>query len=146
MPKFPFTDNRRGAAMVEMAIVLPLFLLVIFTIVEFGRAMMVSQLVTNAARIGARQAILEGSTNATVDSTVRTFLQQSCNVTNSDVTIKTTITPDPENEDPANQVDKSSQGDMITVNVSVAFDKVAFIPGTFLKGKKLVGIATMRRE
>lgn len=129
-----------------MAIVLPLFLLVVFSIVEFGRAMMVSQLVTNAARLGSRQAILEGATNSSVETAVRSFMQQSCNVKSGDVKITTTIIPDDENPDPGNLIADANQGDMITVNVSVPFDKVAYIPGTFLKGKSLVGIATMRRE
>ena len=42
--------DRRGAALVEMALVLPIFFGVVLGIVEFGRAMMVSQMVTNAAR------------------------------------------------------------------------------------------------
>lgn len=46
--------TRRGAAAVEMALVLPLFLLVIFGIVEIGRAFMVEHLLANAARVGAR--------------------------------------------------------------------------------------------
>ena len=43
------TKHRRGAALVETAMVLPMFFLVVLCIVEFGRAMMVSQLVTTAA-------------------------------------------------------------------------------------------------
>jgi Flp pilus assembly protein TadG len=46
--------------LVEMALVLPVFMMVLLGIVEFGRAMMVSQLLANASREGARLAIVEG--------------------------------------------------------------------------------------
>jgi Flp pilus assembly protein TadG len=36
--------------MVEMALVLPIFFTVLLGIVEFGRAMMIGQLITNSAR------------------------------------------------------------------------------------------------
>ena len=72
--------NRRGAAIVEMALVLPIFFGVVLGIVEFGRAMMVSQMVTNAAREGTRLAIIDGSTNTTVETWVEEFLNDSINV------------------------------------------------------------------
>ena len=54
------SDSRGGAAIVEVAMTLPIFFLVVFAIIEFGRAMMVSQLLTNAAREGARKAGYQG--------------------------------------------------------------------------------------
>lgn len=48
----------RGAAAVEMAIVLPLLLLVIGGIVDFGRFFFYEIQVTNAAREGARAAVV----------------------------------------------------------------------------------------
>ncbi len=125
---------------------LPLFFLTIFAIVEFGRAMMVSQLVTNAARLGARAAILEGSSNTDVTKTITDFLKQSTNVNAADVTVAIEILPDPDNKDPAGQLSSSNLGDIITVKVDVPFNNVALLPGTFLKGKKLNGIASMRHE
>jgi Flp pilus assembly protein TadG len=47
---------RRGAAIVEAAIVMNVFLLFIFGIFEFGHFVMVRQLMDNAARDGARMA------------------------------------------------------------------------------------------
>jgi Flp pilus assembly protein TadG len=54
MPKHP---NRRGAATVETALVLPIVLLFLFGIFEYGRYFMTMQLLNNAAREGARYAI-----------------------------------------------------------------------------------------
>ena len=54
-------QDRRGTAMVEMALVLPIFLMLVLGIIEFGRAMMIANLVTNAAREGARVACVSRS-------------------------------------------------------------------------------------
>ncbi|WP_446666294.1 TadE/TadG family type IV pilus assembly protein [Flexivirga sp. B27] len=47
----------RGASLVEFAIVLPLFLVLIGGIVDFGRALFTEITLTNAAREGARSAM-----------------------------------------------------------------------------------------
>lgn len=46
--------ERKGSAIVEMAFVLPIFVLLMVGIVEFSRVLMVQQVITNAAREGAR--------------------------------------------------------------------------------------------
>jgi Flp pilus assembly protein TadG len=50
--------RERGAVAVEMAIILPLLLLVVGGIVDFGRAAFTQNVVTNAAREGARMRAL----------------------------------------------------------------------------------------
>lgn len=50
-------DLRRGAVIVEAALVVPLFLVLVFGIIEFGRVYHVYQVLTNAAREGARFAV-----------------------------------------------------------------------------------------
>jgi Flp pilus assembly protein TadG len=50
--------RERGAAAVEMAIVLPLLLLVFGGIVDFGRAFYANVVITNAAREGARMVAM----------------------------------------------------------------------------------------
>ncbi len=47
---------RRGAATVEAALVLPILLMFLFGILEYGRYVMTLQAMTNAAREGARYA------------------------------------------------------------------------------------------
>lgn len=54
----PRSLRERGAAAVELAIVFPLLFLVIAGIVDFGRAFFTQIQVTNAAREGARAAVV----------------------------------------------------------------------------------------
>src|SRR5690606_472052 len=60
--------NRRGAAVVEFALISPLFFLLILGMVEYGRLVMVQQILTNASREGARMAVLDGATKASVEN------------------------------------------------------------------------------
>ena len=46
--------KRNGSAMVEMAMILPLLVVLLIGLVEFSRILMVKQVITNAAREGAR--------------------------------------------------------------------------------------------
>ena len=48
---------RRGAALLEAAITMPIILLISVGIFEFGRAYQTWQVLTNAAREGARLAV-----------------------------------------------------------------------------------------
>lgn len=62
--------RRRAAVMVEFAVVSPIFFLMVMGVIEFGRGLMVQQLLTNAARNGCRKAILGGSTTAAIRTSV----------------------------------------------------------------------------
>ena len=50
--------NRRGQALVEFALVLPLVLLLVVGMLEFARAWNLHQTMTDAVREGARRAVL----------------------------------------------------------------------------------------
>ena len=47
-------ENRRGQALVEFALVVPIFLLLVFGLVDLGRAIYVNNAMAEAARDGAR--------------------------------------------------------------------------------------------
>lgn len=64
-----------GAALIEAAFVLPILLFVSIGIIEFGRAFQTWQVVTNAAREGARVAVLSGMDDAAVRTRVGDYLQ-----------------------------------------------------------------------
>src|SRR5712691_3184909 len=65
--------DQRGAALLEMAFTLPVLLLISVGIFEFGRAFEVWQVLTNAAREGARVAVLPGISDAMVTARVQQY-------------------------------------------------------------------------
>jgi Flp pilus assembly protein TadG len=67
--------SERGAALLETAVVLPLVLLVSVSIFEFGRAYQMFQVMTNAAREGARIAVLPGTTDTDIQNRVVAYMQ-----------------------------------------------------------------------
>ncbi len=133
--------NRRGAAAVEFALVAPLFFLMIMGMIEFGRLIMVQQIITNASREGARLAVLDDprpgpEVTADVVATVENYLAGG---SISGATI--TVTPDPPNG--------AGYGEPVTVTVTVPFSQVSWLPETFFgdrTGKNLSAQTVMRRE
>jgi Flp pilus assembly protein TadG len=67
--------NQRGAALLEVALTLPIMLLVSVGIFEFGRAYQHWQVITNAAREGARMASLPNADPDNVRARVQQYLQ-----------------------------------------------------------------------
>ena len=56
--------HRRGQALVEFAIVLPVFLMIAFGTIDFGLAFNASITISNAAREGARAGVTNPTTTA----------------------------------------------------------------------------------
>lgn len=62
--------STRGQAVLELALVLPILLLLVFGIVEFGRIFNASLIITQAAREGARVGVV-GGIDTEIEDTVR---------------------------------------------------------------------------
>lgn len=109
-----FRETETGQALVEFTMILPLFVLLFMSMVEFGRAFHTWLLITNAAREGARIAAVQSDL-----STVQTRIYDSfcanypsqCNIDPSRVTITT-----------ANV--QGSRGSMVQVDVAYDFQWV----------------------
>ena len=124
---------RSGVAAAEFAIVAPLFLLLVIGILELGRAMMVQQVLINASRVGARQAITLGATTAEVQSAVADY---AASVAVPGVTVS--VSPDPAT---------AKAGVAITVTTSVPFNEVSWLASPwFLNGNTLTANSRMRKE
>lgn len=68
---------RRGVETIELAVTLPVVLLVIFAGFEIGWAILCSTQLDHAARVGAREAALSGSTAQSVEDRVRVALDEA---------------------------------------------------------------------
>jgi Flp pilus assembly protein TadG len=129
--------NRRGAAVVEFAIVAPIFFLLIFGMIEFGRVVMVQQLLTNASREGARLGVLNDATVSQVQTKVVNYLS-GANITIAATDVDVDYATDPSSPD---------GGESVTVTVSVPFNQVSWLPSPmFLSGYTLSASSGMRRE
>ena len=91
--RIPARQPRRGQALVEFALVLPLLMLVLFGIVEFGRAWNAKQVLTDAAREGARLAVV-GDPTITLTSQVDARVKEKIARGGFDTTQVTVAYPD----------------------------------------------------
>ncbi|MDQ3347859.1 MAG: pilus assembly protein [Acidobacteriota bacterium] len=85
-----------GAQLVEFALVLPLLLLVVLGIAEFGIIFQRYEVVTNAAREGARIAVLPGYFTPDVEARVRTYVTQGrvpATLTNPNIVVANVLIP-----------------------------------------------------
>lgn len=126
--------ERRGAALVEFAMVAPVFFLFMVGAIEFGRAIMVQEVLTDASREGARVGILDGSTTSDVAAAANSYL--------SAMSISgTTVTVSPLNPG------SSPSGTQVTVTVSVPYNSVTWVPAPwFLGGATLKASTAMMRQ
>lgn len=81
--------TERGQAMIETALTLPLLLLLSVSVFEFGRAFQYWQILTNAAREGARVAVLPGTDGDAVTERVASYIVggQLVNAASATVTV-----------------------------------------------------------
>ena len=82
-----YRPAERGTALVEAALVMPLMLLIMLGIFEIGRAYQTWQVLTNAAREGARAAVLPSGTDAVSRAVVRQYLTDGQLKSAADATI-----------------------------------------------------------
>lgn len=68
------SNKSRGAAIVEMAIILPLLLLLTLGLIEYGWMVMKQSEISDITRYAARQAALPNATNGTVVANVATAM------------------------------------------------------------------------
>lgn len=119
-----------------MAIVTPVFLLLVFSLVEFSRMAMINQALTDAARAGCRKAALATTrsgeeVNQAIHEHMDAFLADTdlCRINLS-----------------AMDLGSMQPGTPITASVEVDCSKVSLIAPKFLSNHVLRGEATMNRE
>jgi Flp pilus assembly protein TadG len=74
------TAGQRGQALVEMALVVVLFVALTMGVIEFGRAWMIGNMITHAARDGARAAAVTPTANRGAGGTISNTAAIQANV------------------------------------------------------------------
>src|SRR5262245_54513383 len=82
-----------GAALVEFALAVPLLLVVIAGVVDFGFVYQRYEVITNAAREGARLASLPGYDAADVEAHVRAYVAQGLSMSDTSIVMPPSGTP-----------------------------------------------------
>jgi Flp pilus assembly protein TadG len=130
----------------ELLLTLPILLLVMLAIIEFGILLVSSQAVSAAAAIGAREATLPSATPESVTTAVEKALAGWRFVSTLEP-VKIEVNGEPETTLP---LEDAITGDSVAVTVCV--DSVAAAPnllkyvGITLEGKKTCSTIVMRKE
>lgn len=139
----PHLSQQKGQALVEFALILPLLVLLVFGLVEFGRAMYVKNMLNNAARAGARAAVVTPNLAKSqtfsfsargTDPIQQTIYDGLLYVNKNTATASLS----------ANGSNPARPGDIVTVSVTCNFDSV--VPKLIKIASTLTGVASMRYE
>jgi Flp pilus assembly protein TadG len=121
-------QSRRGIAIIEMALLLPLLLWVLMGILEYGWMFWKNQDINNAAREGARVGIREGATNTDVTDRIDQIMADR-GLGSSGYTV--TITPA--------DIFIADPGDIVTVEVTVPYANIVLTGALFLPTPDNIG-------
>lgn len=115
--------RRRASTLVEMALVMPILLVLSLFIIQYGVFMNAAVSLTNLSREGARFAVVQPET----DSVIKARMQQACppSIKWSDVQNNIVISPAQGSSD---RVVGSRQ--LITVQINYDMGKKLFLPAT----------------
>jgi len=142
--------DEKGAAVVEFAVVLPLLLMFVFGIIEFGLLMYNKAMITNASREAARSGIVfstdaSGSLQRLTADEIKNVVDYYCQ--NHLITFSQTPQPAQTATNPPSPETLAS-GSYLTVTVTYHYDYLmmpAFITD-LVGGIDLVADTTMRTE
>lgn len=125
---------RRGVAAVEFAIVAPLFLIFLLGTIEYGRMLVVQQIVNEAAREGVRAAVCTGAQTSDAVTAANDRLAAS-SISGATVTVN------------PNPLSSAANGDPVSVTVEVPFSAVSWLhSSSALDATMLSATCTMRSE
>jgi Flp pilus assembly protein TadG len=114
---------RRGSTLVEAAIVLPLLILVVFGLIEYGSLLLRLQQIENATRQAARYAATPDATQAATTTLIST-LMTTAGMPNSSSHYTVTTTP--------TDIATASRGDQITIKISVTYNNIAITKSSLI--------------
>ncbi|MEM8864928.1 MAG: TadE/TadG family type IV pilus assembly protein [Planctomycetota bacterium] len=149
-------NDRRGTTIVETALVLPVFLVFIFGLIELAHAQMVNNALRSACRAAARLGSTQGNSTADAEARVRQVLGAAVDVNAVSVFVKNAEQLDnggdvPESGDgfesmPDIELADAEPRQLFLIRARVNYNDVALLPASFMSGVSLEGQAFMRHE
>lgn len=143
-------QNRKGAAVVEFAIIAPMLILTVLGAIDVGQSVNVAQVVNDASRVGARQASRMNCVNeGDVNFAVRDYLAEAFpNVPTSELDAALTVNVNSQGLGIAGgDMTTLESGSPVSVQVILEYDAVRWmvgIPG--FNGITIETSTVMRRE
>jgi hypothetical protein len=147
--------TRRGATLVETAVVMPVFLIFVWAMIEFGHAFMVVNLLNAAAKRASREGVADGVTTAQVVARVNEIVGSAISTDDLTVLVKNGATFDDPEVD-ASGVDYDSLPDieltdaeprqLFIVYVDIPYSSVSIMPPKWVTGVTLRGLSAQRHE
>ncbi len=150
-------DDRRGTALVETSVVLPIFFLMLFAFIEFGHCFMTIRAMNSAARRAARLGVGDGATTAQVITAAKDILGSAVNANHADIKVwvKDGSSFDNVNVDPSAityddlpdvNVEDLDPRSLYLVRVQVPYSKIGILGPRWVKTLNLYGQSVMRKE
>jgi Flp pilus assembly protein TadG len=145
---------RRGTTIVETAVVLPVFLLLLFAIFEFGHAQLINNMLNSACRNAARIGAVEGSTTAQVRTKVQEMIGSVVPTAAVQIFVKNASSFDGGGSAVGAQLEglpdielkDTESRTLFVVRAKVPYRNVAIVPMPFLADVELDAQAFMRHE
>jgi Flp pilus assembly protein TadG len=134
--------KRRGAAVVETALVLLPLLMFVMSIFEFGRLFMAWNLLNNAARTGVRYALVN-NTSTTITTDVTTQVTNRMAGQDTQAFSNFTVSVSGTHNGVSTPVNNLVAGDLITVTVSAKYRWLNVIPGISFGSLTITSAPTM---
>ncbi len=135
-------ENRRGAAMVEFAIIAPVFVILLLGTIESGNALDTSNLLSSAVREGGRLGCMDWdgvvdasqSTNDKVVNDIRNFLVAG-GLPGDEISITITSAQGQDEGDTFDLSDPNNRLRLFRITATIPFEAVTTYPVHFMSGR-----------
>ena len=145
------SDNRRGAAAVEFAVLLPLFLMLVMGTWEMGAALTAGTKMAAAVREGGRLAsmdyqdsLADGQTaNAKVEQDIKNFLTAS-GIPGSDVSVTIEYADGPNAGSTFDLENPDNYLQLFKITASVEYEDISSFPVDYMAGETVTASLVFR--
>ncbi len=144
-------ENRRGAAIVEFALVMPLFLTLLLGTWEMSQAVDASHVMSSAIREGGRLAAMDwegvvpdGTTaNEKITTDILNFIKAS-NLPSEDVTISITHAEGANEGQPFDLSDTDNTLELFKIDVSLPYNSITTFPLHYMENENVTASLVFR--